>query len=313
MARVDDKRLELIRPLADEVVIADITKPETLDAAFAGVTYCYHLAGVVSIASKVDAALYAVNVTGVQNVIDACLKHGIKRLVETGTCHTIPFRDKTSVLREVPHYQTELIHGAYAVTKCEGSNLVLDAVAEKGLDAVIGMPTGIIGAYEMKLSNFGQMLASVAEKKMPVCVKGGYDWVDVKDVAWAMAELCDKGVKGESYLISGEQASLRDLMNWAAEAAGVHPPKITLPLGFVRIFGYPAEWISLLFDQPLMFTPYALDAVGQNYNFTHEKLTALTGYKPRSVREAVHEQVKYYFDVYKPQLSKKALSHTASS
>jgi dihydroflavonol-4-reductase len=197
MAHVEDKRSEMLRPLVDELVVADITKPETLDAAFKDVTYCYHLAGVVSIASKISPALRATNVDGTRNVVEACLKHKVRRLVETGTCHTVPFHDKKSILRE-PNthegYHPEQLHGSYAITKAEGSNIVLDAIHNRGLNAVIIMPVGIVGGFEYKLSNMGQLVAMCANGTMPCCVHGGYNWVDVKDVAWAAAELCEKGV-----------------------------------------------------------------------------------------------------------------------
>jgi dihydroflavonol-4-reductase len=102
------------------------------------------------------------------------------------------------------------------------------------------------------------------------------------------------------------------MMDWSAEAASeirkkkVRSPLVTLPLHLVSLFGYPAEAFSLLFDQPLMFTPYALNAVGQNSNFVHDKLTALTGYRPQSIRDSIHEEVEFYLNTYKPRLSKKA-------
>jgi dihydroflavonol-4-reductase len=48
-----------------------------------------------------------------------------------------------------------------------------------------------------------------------------------------------------------------------------------------------------------MFTPYALKVLGDNCNFSHEKITALTGYAPRPVSEALKDQVEFYFNVYK--------------
>jgi dihydroflavonol-4-reductase len=166
-----------------------------------GATYVYHLAGIVSIASKIDKTISSVNVDGTQNVVDACINNAVKRLVYTGTIHTLPFCETVSMLREIQRFLPDAVHGSYAVTKARASNIVIDAVRERALDAVIAMPSGITGGFEMKTSNFGKMLKDVAERRLPVYVKGQYDFVDVCDVARAFANLATKGVKGESYKV----------------------------------------------------------------------------------------------------------------
>jgi dihydroflavonol-4-reductase len=310
LVRVIDKRCDYIKEFCDEIVAADITKPDTLDEAFRDVTRCFHLAGVVSIASKITPALQAVNVDGTRNVLNACIKHKVRRLLETGTCHTVPFHDHTSVMREPDHFDPNDFHAAYEKTKAEGSQLVLDAVHAGQIDAVIALPTAILGPFEYKRSNFGQVVVNVAEGKMPVSVLGGgYDWVDVRDVAWGMAEIMDKGVNGECYLCSGHQATMDELIHWAAEGASayfgrnVKAPGVTLSIKFVEKFARLAEWwfVDVLHQEPT-FTPFAMESVQYNYNFTYEKLKALCGYDPRPVKEAVFDQVKFYYDVYKPKL-----------
>jgi dihydroflavonol-4-reductase len=222
-------------------------------------------------------------------------------MIYTGTAHTLPFTDNTSVLREIPRFEPDAITGAYAVTKALASNLVLDAVRTRGLDAVIGMPSGIIGGFELKRSNFGQMVVDVAEGRLPVFITGRYDFVDVKDVAKALADLATKGVSGECYILSGHILSVKELVETSARAAGVQPPKICLPLGFVKLFARIAEAIALRKGQTLMFTPYALKVLEDNCNFSHEKITALTGYAPRSLQDALKDQVDFYFEVFKKQ------------
>jgi dihydroflavonol-4-reductase len=291
--------IPFVKQYADEVLFADINSPESLTAAFAGAAYVYHLAGIVSIASKIDPVIRAVNIDGTQNVIDTCLACGVKRLIYTGTVHTLPFSNKTEVLRETARFDPDAVDGAYAVTKAAASNLVLDAVKNRGLDAVIGMPSGIVGGFELKRSNFGQMVVDVAERRLPVYITGQYDFVDVLDVAKALADLAEKGVSGESYILSGHILSVKKLVEAAARAAGVKPPALCLPLGFVKLFAGIAETIALLRKQTLMFTPYALKVLGDNCNFSHEKITALTGYDPRPVEDAIQDQVDYYFSVYK--------------
>jgi dihydroflavonol-4-reductase len=289
-----------LEPYVNEFVYGDIRDAASVNAAFSDVSYVYHLAAIVSIASKMTAEIHDVNINGVKNVINACIKNNVKRLVHTGTVHTLPFHDTVSTLREIPRFDEHKVDGPYAVSKSIGSNLVLDAVSERGLNAVIAMPSGIIGGFELKPSNFGQMVRDVAEGKLPCYLKGRYDFVDVQDVASALADLAAKGAAGESYILSGHIAYVKELIEYAAQAAGKKAPSLCMPLPLVKIFSYPAEWFCLLFKRTLMFTPYAIKVLGDNCNFSHEKIAALTGYAPRSVEESIKEQVDFYMNVYKP-------------
>jgi dihydroflavonol-4-reductase len=127
--------------------------------------------------------------------------------------------------------------------------------------------------------------------------------VDVRDVVKALADLAFIGPAGESYILSGHAIEVRDLVRYAAEAAGVSPPKICLPLFLVKFFSYFSEWWSLLRQETLMFTPYAMKVLGDNCNFSHEKIGALTNYSPRPLKDAIKDQVDYYLNVYKPNFS----------
>lgn len=294
------KYVPYLNPYVDEFVYGDVRDAPSLLRAFAGVSTVYHLAGIVSIASDMTAEIREVNVDGVRNVVDACLEAGVRRLVHTGTVHTIPFYDTTSVLREIPRYDETAVSGPYAVSKAIGSNIVLEAVRERGLNAVIGMPSGIVGGFELKPSNFGRMVRDVADGRLPVYLKGRYDFVDVRDVTRALADLAVKGPAGESYILSGHTVTIKELTGYAAAAAGRKPPALCLPLPIVRFFSHIAERVDILLGRTLMFTPYAIKVLGDNCSFSHEKITALTGYNPRPIEESIKEQVEFYINVYKP-------------
>lgn len=284
---------------ADEIIPVDIRDSEALNAAFSGVDYVYHLAGIVSIASKLDSLIESVNITGTKNVIDACFAARVKRLVYTGTVHTIPFHDTTTLLKEIPRYDPKAVDGAYAISKAEASNLVLDAVRERGLNAVIGMPSGIVGSFELKRSNFGQMVVDVAERRLPAYVTGQYDFVDVRDVTRALADLARAGDSGETFTLSGHIITVKKLVEVCAAAARVPPPRLCVPLATLKPFAALTEKIDLARGKTLTFTPYALKVLGDNCNFSREKIAALTGYSPRPVEEALAEQVEFYFKEYK--------------
>jgi dihydroflavonol-4-reductase len=184
------------------------------------------------------------------------------------------------------------VFGPYAISKAEACNLVLNALPW-GLDAVIALPSGVIGAYEYKLSNFGQMISDVARRKLKAYIKGEYDFVDAEDVASALADLAKKGVKGESYFITGNKITVKELVRTAAKAAGVRAPWFCAPYGLAKLFASGAEKRAVKRHDMPTFTPYSLKVLRDNCNFSHEKLTALTGYAPRPIAESLKAQVEF--------------------
>ena len=94
----------------------DIRDASSVDRAFSGAAYVYHLAAIVSIASRMTREIEAVNIHGTHNVIAACKKNCVGRLVYTGTVHTLPLCNNDDMLREIPRFQPEEVDGPYAVS-----------------------------------------------------------------------------------------------------------------------------------------------------------------------------------------------------
>lgn len=280
-----------------ETMFCDVTDIDSVNKAFEGGTYVFHLAGVVSIESKLNDYIEKVNVGGTANVIEACLKQNIKRLIYTGSVHMLdPDNENGKTIYEPKRFSPDKVFGAYAVSKCRAGNLILDAVESRGLDAVIGLPSGIIGPYDYNGSNFGEVVAQVAEKKMRVYFKGKYDFVDVRDVSEALCDLADKGEKGEVYNISGNVVEIKDLMKFVTDEAGVREIKFKIPLFLVKWFAKFSEAIALRRKRTVTVTPYSIRVLQDNCNFSHEKLSRLTGYTPRPAGESLKDHTRFYLN-----------------
>ena len=70
-----------------ETVPVDLNDPSSLERAFAGVDMVYHLASVISLRMDSWDDVHRVNVLGTRNVVDACLRSGVKRLLYFGSVH----------------------------------------------------------------------------------------------------------------------------------------------------------------------------------------------------------------------------------
>lgn len=281
----DDKKLTYYR--------GDVTKPESLEAIFSGAecgeAIVIHTAGLISISEGNSQQLYKVNVEGTKNVIAQCIKHGVKRLLYVSSVHAIPEKSGSGPVTEVSHFSRNRVKGAYAVTKAMATRLVLNA-AEKELDAVVVHPSGIIGPYDDGKNHLVQLIKMYISGHLPAGVKGGYDFVDVRDVAKGCISAAEKGKRGECYILSNRYISVKELLEDVRSIVGGRK-KLCLPIGLAKAFIPFFEWIAKVSHSRPLYTKYALYTISSGGNFSHDKATAELEYHPREFKETVRDTI----------------------
>lgn len=65
------------------------------------------------------------------------------------------------------------------------------------------------------------MFRSFLAGRLPLAVRGGYDFVDVRDVARGIADCAENGQRGCGYILSGHYTTIRDMLEALKSAAGV--------------------------------------------------------------------------------------------
>ncbi len=264
----------------------DITDLESMDAIFSGTggseVIAIHTAGLVSIEDKITLDLYDVNVNGTKNVISMCRKYRAKRMLYVSSVHAIAEGDGFSI---------DSVKGGYATTKAVASQAVLDAVS-KGLDAVIVLPSGIIGPFDNGRNHLVQLVKRFLERKLPMITTGGYDMVDVRDVAKGCIAAADRGRNGESYILSNQYITIPDLIELSGELSGRRVP-CSIPLSYIKAFAPLFEWIGRITHTRPLFTRYSLSVLEEEIRFSHEKATRELGYHPMDIKDSLRDTIDY--------------------
>jgi len=276
-----------------EKVEGDVRLPDSLRKAFEGADIVYHCAGVISILPGQRKQLYQVNVLGTRNVVNLCLELKIKRLVYTSSIHALSEPAPGIVFDEAREFNPENVLGEYSKSKTLGTLEVLKGI-EKGLDAVILCPSGIIGPYDYRVSEMGKLIVDFAKGKVKASVSGAYDFVDVRDVAEGLILACEKGKKGECYILSGQQISVGQLLEFLGEINGVKAPWLKIPNQVARAAGFfNALYCNLMKLKPL-FTPFSIDVLASNSLVSCQKARDELGYSPRSIYESIKDAVRWF-------------------
>lgn len=281
-----------------EVVRGDELDPRALDTFFSNPEdedfYLVHAAGIVSISSKFDQRVYDVNVKGSEAVLDHAFASGVKKTVYVSSVHAIPERKKGQTIVENPDFDPQAVKGLYAQTKAEASAYAL-TLANHGLNLMIVHPSGIIGPYDKGRSHLIALLKDYYTGRLKAAVKGGYDFVDVRDVVNGILACFVSGESGECYILSGSYHTIKELLGAASQVTGQPPIKTYLPYGLARFIAPLEEAWYRKRKIPPLYTAYSLYTLRSNANFSHAKATEQLHYVPRPLFETIKDSYDYLF------------------
>jgi len=286
-----------------EKVEGDVLDPQSLEAVFKGVKKVFHLAGIISIMPGKNPLVRRVNVEGTRNVLAAVRQAGVERLVHTSSIHALRRAPHGRIIDENLPYDPENPYGEYDCSKAEASLEVQRAAAD-GLEAVIVCPTGVIGPYDFRHSEMGEVIRSAAEAKPMFYVEGAYDFVDVRDVAEGMILAGEKGRTGESYLLSGSRITVRELIENVRSVTGKTFSSIKIPFRLAELVAKVTPTCYRLTKAKPRITPYSLEVLQSNSYICHDKATRELGYQPRSIQQTIADTVQWF-------LTQKAVSQVS--
>lgn len=293
----DDPYIHLL-PKEVHTVIGDVCVESSLTDFFADAdsrTCVIHCAGIVSVASRPGSKLYQVNVGGTWRILRQCMKHNVGKMVYVSSVHAIPERPKGCIITEDCEFSPGLVDGDYAKSKATATELAF-AAAERGLNASVVFPSGIIGPGDIQGGSFTSMAKSFLRGKLPFAVRGGYDFVDVRDVAKGILDCSENGEPGKGYILSGHYVTIRKMLQLVGKTAKQKYRPICLPLGLAKLAAPYYEHRSLKKRKPLFFTPYSVAVLASNGQFSHAAASECFAYHPRPVKDTLRDMTAWLLE-----------------
>lgn len=285
-----------IEGLEVDHVAGDIRNRAGLERAFSGVDTVYHLAGLISISPGKRRLMHEVNVEGTRNVVQAARAAGVRRLVYTSSVHAFVEPQPGTPTCETTEIDPNRTLGDYAQSKARATREVRQAISE-GLDAVIVFPSGVIGPYDYRRSEMGQLVLNFMTGRLPAYIDGEYDFVDVRDVVDGLLAAGTRGRAGEGYMLSGNRVSVEGLMHILQELSGRRRPRFKLPF---RLAQFAAVFTPLYYRltraKPL-FTSYSLQVLRSNCLMDNSKAGRELGFTPRPLRRTITDSIQWFREV----------------
>ncbi len=254
----------LLRPGSDqrglagaafETVTGDLGDRALLTQAMRDCDWCFHVAASYHLWLRDYAPMYAANVTGTRNVLEAAGEAGCSRIVYTSTvgCIGLPQIREGKIVPtdEATPVSAAQMSNHYKCSKWQ-AEVVARELAAQGLPVIIVNPSAPIGPRDVKPTPTGQVIVDFLNRAMPAFLDTGLNWVHVRDVAVGHILAAEKGRIGERYILGNADGNwtMREAFAVLEAISGVPAPRARIPYALALGAAYVAESVSALTGRP---------------------------------------------------------------
>jgi dihydroflavonol-4-reductase len=291
----DDRNLE---GMDAERVVADIRDVGAVRAACAGARFVFHLAAIYRFWARDPRIFYDVNVGGTLNVLAAARAAACERLVFTSTVGVLGLGGTQAggPADETCYADIAHLHGSYKRSKYAAEHEVLRACAE-GLDLCIVLPTFPLGPGDTRPTPTGKLALDFLNGRMPAFADTAMNVAHVDDLALGHIAALEHGGTGRSYVLGGENLSMRAILQTLADYTGLRMPRLRAPRRLILTAGAASTVIEgrLLRREPHVPLEGARMSSAKMI-FKDERARAEIGYASRPAREAIRESARWFAD-----------------
>jgi len=284
--------VDALRQAGIEIVPGDLTDAAAVRAACVGVDVVYHIAATYREAGQPDSAYRAINVAGVQHVIDGARATGVRRVVHCSTGGVHGHVTNPPANEDAPFNPGDV----YQETKLEGERLARAEGLKGALEVVIVRPIGIYGPGDLR---FLKMFRGISRRRFPVLGSGEvfYHLTYIDDLCEGF-RLCGEvpQAAGRTYILGGPRyTTLNELVAMIAAELRVSPLPFHLPVWPFWLAGAACEAVCVpLRVQPPLYRR-RVDFYTKSRAFDTTRARTELGYAPAvDLPEGIRRTTAWY-------------------
>lgn len=282
-----------LHDLQVNAIQGSILNHESLSDLLQGCDAVIHCAAIISINGDPTGIVHKTNTEGPKNIAEVSKKLGVKKIIHVSSVHAVlehpfdsPF-DETRAHKQQGSY-------AYDYSKARGEQLLFETTKNSETQAVVVRPSLIIGPYDFKPSEIGKALLDFYRGKIPALTAGGYNYIDVRDVANSIIAALEKGRNGEIYHLTGNYYTVKDLAETVKKVTGKKVPEMVLPFWILKMSLPFIRLQSKMTGAAPIFTGEALDALKYGHkNMVSTKAQKELGHSFRVLEESVADYYEW--------------------
>lgn len=283
---------QTLEPHVDEVVVADLTDPASLQAAVDGTAGIYHVAGIFRQSDVPDQVFFDINAEGTRHLFDAAIAAGVPRIVHCSTNGVHSDIERPPAKEDYPFNPGDV----YQRSKLEGELIAMEYFRQGAIGGVVLRPTMIWGPGDDRTLKMFRMIS----KKRFFYVGAGdplHHWVDARDLAEAFRLAMESDINAEAFLIGGRKyKSLKSIADEIAKQLGVAKPWLHLPVKPMMLLAHATELVCQPFgiEPPIFRRRVAFFLKSRAYDIS--KAHQMLGFNPK---QEIEGEIRDIIEGYK--------------
>ncbi|GAB3498341.1 NAD-dependent epimerase/dehydratase family protein [Spirosoma knui] len=291
-----------VRPKSDQraleglpldIWLGDLHDTDHVRAATYGCDLVVHAGALAQMNPARSKDVVAVNIGGTAAVLSAAIEAGVERLVFVGTANVFGFGTKECPGNEQRPYMGNRYGLDYMDSKRAATDLVLQAVRDYQLPAVLVHPTFMLGPLDYKITSNALLLA-LCRRQIKGIPAGGKNYVHVADVATATVNALTMGRIGESYILGNANLSYREAFALMAEVTNTRPPTLSIPPALTSAVGQLLDWKTKLIGQPAQLNSAMVAVANDGHYFNVSKAVTELNLPQTPIRVAIQEAFEWF-------------------
>ncbi|HEX4210191.1 MAG TPA: hopanoid-associated sugar epimerase [Candidatus Binataceae bacterium] len=275
-----------------ERAVGDLRDASAIAHFAQGCETIFHVAADYRLWVPDPASMYAANVEGTRNILEAGRRAKVRRIIHTSTVGALGILHGSAGREDTPVRLEDMI-GPYKRSKFLAEQLAMTA-AREGLPVIIVNPSTPVGPLDYKPTPTGRIIRDFLNRRMPAYVDTGLNLAPVEDVARGHLLAAERGRIGEKYILGGENLSLAEMLNRLARLSGLSAVRVKIPYGVALAFAYGAEVVARVTLRAPRASLTEVRMARKRMFFDDSKARSELGYHPGNIDEALSRAIAFF-------------------
>ncbi|MDD3712285.1 MAG: NAD-dependent epimerase/dehydratase family protein [Candidatus Izemoplasmatales bacterium] len=268
-----------VKEFENRVIIGDIFNKKFLEKNINEGDTLVHLAAYINLKNDKSLLTDEVNFNGVKTIADFCVEHNI-HLIYTSSTDVIT--NGNYLINEPDTIDIDKLEGYYQRSKAKATNYLLNLMKNDNLKAMIVYPSAVLGINDFKPSAIGREIKRTFRRRICFYFHGGYNFVDVNDVAEVLMQGIAKEISG-SYIVSNEFISLYNMYRLIFKTLKRKVLMIKIPIYLVRFAAFILPKYRIM-----------IKALLTDHNFSNKKMIEELMINPVPINQTIQNTVTWF-------------------
>ncbi len=273
-----------------ELVEGSLADIDFLESKISGCCNVVHVAANTSQKMTKLKDYYPANVRGTQNIVEACLRCNVRKLVYVSTANIFGFGSKEIPGDEDTPMRYPFTKSLYALSKKAAQDIVDNVSLELNVTTVC--PAFMLGAYDVKPGS-GRIVKRALSKRIIFYPPGGKSFIHVRDVACLIVKAFDIKNSGDKILLCNENLTYKEFYKKLFVLSSQKSILVLVPAFLLKMAGFIGDIIRR-FGFKTELSSVNMEALCVNNFYSNKKAKKIFGGIFTSLDDALVDTIRYF-------------------